>query len=109
MAGLRTHHSQTHPRLNLDEPQTSKKSRPLQLMMSYTSSGQPSQHFSVIKSLSTPQSHPAECTSLQEVSKVAYKYRHFVKPIFGFQRRVLGARLSGQRLVNFAHKFLPPK
>ena len=51
----------------------------------------------------------AECTSLQEVSKVAYKYRHFVKPIFGCQRRVLGARLSGQRLVNFAHKFLLPK
>jgi hypothetical protein len=51
----------------------------------------------------------ADCTSLQELSKLEHKYHRFVKPISGFQRRVLGARLSGQRLVDFAHKFLPPQ
>jgi hypothetical protein len=51
----------------------------------------------------------ADCTSLQELSKLEHKYHRFVKPISGFQRRVLRARLSGQRLVDFAHKFIPPQ
>jgi hypothetical protein len=46
------------------------------------------------------------CTSLSEVRTElgAYRYQH---PPSGFRRRVLKARVSGRRLLNFAAKFIP--
>ena len=46
------------------------------------------------------------CTTVKdiisEISDHRYQYREK-----GFQRKVLHARLSGQRLINFASQFLP--
>jgi len=48
----------------------------------------------------------AECTDLDELRAELTCHRS-LKPNAGFQRGFLRARLSGQRLVNFASTFLP--
>lgn len=48
----------------------------------------------------------AECTSLSDLRAELSAWR-YNQPNYGFQRGVLRARLSGQRLVNLAGKLLP--
>jgi hypothetical protein len=49
----------------------------------------------------------ADCTTLDELQdEIALHYS--TKPNFGFERAVLRARMSGQRLANLASTVLPP-
>ena len=50
----------------------------------------------------------ADCTTASEMRAEMNEFRYH-RPIFGFRRKVLRIRLSGQRLVNLGTKLLPEK
>ncbi len=49
----------------------------------------------------------AECTNLSDINSEITYYHH--RKISSFQRNTLRFRLSGQRLLSFANRFLPQK
>ena len=48
----------------------------------------------------------ANCVSVRELIE-EINYHHYLHPESGFQRNVLKARLSSERLVDFSRKFIP--
>jgi len=50
----------------------------------------------------------ANCTTTKEI-RTEINYHRYNDPAKGFHRKFLGARMSGQRLINFASQFIPSK